>query len=283
MVKRNHKIMQPKEWTKFSHHAQLDVGLLHAYYVQHAYPRHSHDYYVISLIARGHQSFTHQGAKHLTPPGGVIFINPGEVHTGEAADQQGFELRSLYPTTSLMETAAFELTGHHQGLPFFKDVRVDHHWATNNILFLHKSIAQGASALESESRLLWTLTQLVKRYADISSTEQPLGKEKKAIQQARHYIDEYFAEGITLNQLAQKVALSPYYLLRVFHAEVGMPPYAYLESVRIRHAQRLIETGKPLAEVAMEVGFSSQSHLTRQFKKIIGVTPGQYAQQVRTS
>jgi len=284
MVKRKHgMIMQPKEWTKISHHAQLDVGLLHAYYVQHAYPRHSHDYYVISLIERGHQSFTHKGAKHLTPPGGVIFINPGEVHTGEAADQQGFELRSLYPTTSLMETAVFELTGRHQGLPFFKDVRVDHPWATNHILSLHEALLQEASELECESLFIWTFAQLIKRYADISSAEQPLGKETKAIQQARRHIDEYFAEGITLNQLAQLVSLSPYYLLRVFQAEVGMPPYTYLESVRIRHAQSLIEAGKPLAEVAIEVGFSSQSHLTRQFKKIIGVTPGQYAQQIHTS
>jgi AraC-like DNA-binding protein len=179
-----------------------------------------------------------------------------------------------------METAVFELTGHHQGLPFFKDVRIDQPWATHSVLSLHKALLQGTNALESESRLLWTLTQLIKRYADIGSNEQPLGKAKKAIQQARDYIDEYFAEGITLNQLAQQVALSPYYLLRLFHAEVGMPPYAYLESVRIRHAQRLIEAGKPLAEVAIEVGFSSQSHLTRQFKKIIGVTPGQYAQQI---
>jgi AraC-like DNA-binding protein len=60
-----------------------------------------------------------------------------------------------------------------------------------------------------------------------------------------------------------------------------MPPYAYLESVRIRHTQRLIKAGTTLAEVAAEVGFSSQSHMTRQFKKIIGVTPGQYAQHVR--
>ena len=276
-------MIQKKEWTKIWHHAQFDVGLLHAYYVQHAYPRHSHDYYVISLIERGRQSFTHKGTKHLTPPGGVIFINPGEVHTGEAADQRGFELRSLYPTTSLMETAVFELTGHSQGLPFFKDVRVDHHWAAKSVLSLHKAISQEASTLESESRLLWTLTQLIKRYANIGATEQPLGKERKVIQQARDYIEECFAEGITLNQLAQQVALSPYYLLRVFHAEVGMPPYAYLESVRIRHAQRLIETGKPLAAVAIEVGFSSQSHLTRQFKKIIGVTPGQYARQIHTS
>ncbi len=273
--------MQTKEWTKIWHNTQLDVGLLHAYYVQHAYPRHSHDYYVITLIERGHQSFTHKGTKHATPAGGVILINPGEVHTGEAADEQGFEMRSLYPTTAVMETATFELTGRHQALPFFKDVRVDHHWATNSILSLHRTIMQGTSTLEYESQFLWTLTQLIKRYANVSSTEKPLGKEKKAIQQVRHYIEEYFAEGITLNQLAQQVALSPYYLLRAFSAEVGMPPYEYLESVRIRHAQRLIETGKPLAEVAAEVGFSSQSHMTRQFKKIIGATPGQYAQQIR--
>ena len=105
---------------------------------------------------------------------------------------------------------------------------------------------------------------------------------KKAIQQARRYIEEYFVQGVSLHDLAQHVALSPYYFLRVFRAEVGMPPYAYLESVRIRHAQRLIETGKPLAQVAIEVGFSSQSHMTRHFKKIIGTTPGQCAQQVRS-
>lgn len=58
-----------------------------------------------------------------------------------------------------------------------------------------------------------------------------------------------------------------------------MPPDTYLESVRIRHAQRLIAEGKPLADVAAEVGFSSQSHLTHRFKRIIGVTPGQFAQQ----
>ena len=270
--------MQTKEWTKIWHNAQVGLGLLQAHYIQHAYPRHSHDYYVISLIERGRQSFTHNGTKHFTPPGGVILINPGAVHTGEAVDEQGFGLRSLYPTISHMQLAFYELTGRHQALPFFKDVRVS---ATNNVLSLHKAMMQGASTLECEARFIWTLAQLIKRYGDISSTEQKLGKEKIAVQQARHYIDEYFARGVSLNELAGHVALSPYYLLRVFRAEVGMPPYVYLESVRIRRAQRLIETGTPLAEVAAEVGFSSQSHMTRRFKKIIGATPGQYAAQAR--
>jgi AraC-like DNA-binding protein len=272
--------MQPKEWTKIAHHPQLDVELLHAYYVQHAYPRHSHDYYVLSLIERGRQSFTHQGTKYRTPPGGLILINPGAVHTGEAADTQGFELRALYPSIPLMETAAFELTGR-RALPHFKEVLVDHYWATNHISSLHRAILAGAGLLECESRILWMLTQLIKRYADIGSDEGHLGKEKRAIQQVRHYIDEHFAESVPLNRLAQLVSFSPYYLLRAFQAEVGMPPYAYLESVRICHTQRLIKAGMPLAEVAAEVGFSSQSHMTRQFKKIIGVTPGQYAQHIR--
>jgi AraC-like DNA-binding protein len=281
MVKIRHgESMQPPEWTKVAHHPHLDVELLHAYYVQHAYPRHSHDYFVLSLIERGRQSFTHKGTKYRTPPGGLILINPGVVHTGEAVDTQGFELRALYPSLPLMETAVFELTGR-RTLPFFKEVLVDHRWATNSISSLHKAILAGAGLLESESRVLWTITQLIKRYADVGSSEGHVGKEKRVIQQVRHYIEEHFAENITLNMLAQYVSLSPYYLLRAFRAEVGMPPYAYLESVRIRHTQQLIKTGIPLAEVAAEVGFSSQSHMTRQFKKIIGVTPGQYAQNFR--
>jgi AraC-like DNA-binding protein len=272
--------MQTKEWTKIAHHPQLDVELLHAYYVQHAYPRHSHDYYVISLIERGRQSFTHKGTKYRTPPGGLILINPGVVHTGEAADAQGFELRSLYPSTTLMETAVFELTGH-RTLPCFKEVRVDHRWSTNSISSLHKALLEGAAMLESESRILWMMTHLIKRYADIGLTERHLGKEKRTIQQVRQYMEEHFAENVSLHTLARHVSLSPYYLLRAFRAEVGMPPYTYLESVRIRHTQQLIKAGKSLAEVAAEVGFSSQSHMTRQFKQIIGVTPGQYAQHIR--
>jgi len=269
--------MQIKEWTKITHNAQLDVGVLHAHFVKHAYPRHSHDYYVISLIERGRQSFTHKGKKYTTPPGGVILINPDAVHTGEAVDSQGFELRSIYPTISYMQRAYYELTGHSGTIPLFAEVRVDHPWAARSVLSLHHALSEGKDVLECESRFIYTLTQLIKHCADAVSTDHKMGNEKIAIQKARRYIEEHFAQGIRLDELAQSVALSPFYLLRAFRAEVGMPPYAYLESVRIGHTQRLIENSKPLAEIAAEVGFSSQSHMTRSFKKIIGVTPGQYA------
>ena len=272
--------MQTKERTKIWHYAQLDIGGLQAYYVNHAFPRHSHDYYVICVIKSGLQSFTHKGAKHFTPPGGTILINPEAAHTGETNDENGFEMICLYPTVKHMQDVVFELTGYHLATPYFKDVRVDQLWLANRLSSLYRALSGNASPLECESRFTWTLAQLIKGFADVGFNEQLPKCERKAVRQARCYIEECFAQDITLTQLAEHVSLSPYYLLRVFHAEVGMPPYAYLESVRIRQAQRLIEAGKPLAEVAAEVGFSSQSHLTHRFKQIIGVTPGQYAQQV---
>ena len=268
------------DWTNLIHHEQLDVDFLQAFYVEHAFPKHSHDYYVICLIQRGVQSFTHKGAKLYTPPGGVIFINPDVAHTGEPADEKGFRMLALYPTIAHMQAAAYELTGKHQIRPFFKDVRVDHPWVLGNMVALHDAVQQNRSPLEIESRFTWTLAQMLKRYGDVQLKEQKLRQERFAIRQARHFIEEHFAEGIKLAQLAEHVALSPYYFLRVFGAEVGMPPHAYLESVRIRQAQYLIRQGQPLIDVAVDVGFSSQSHLTSRFKKIIGVTPGQYAQQL---
>jgi AraC-like DNA-binding protein len=269
--------MQGKEWAKTWHHAGLDIELLRGFYVDHTFPRHSHDYYVICVIERGHQSFTHRGTKLYTPPGGVILINPGAVHTGEAADEQGFEMLSLYPTGSHMQSALEQVTGSHQAPPFFSEVRVDHPWVADSLRGLHRALIQGAGALEYESRFTWTLAQLVKRFGDQNPNEPKPGTERQAVRQACRYIEERFAEGLSLTQLADHVALSPYYLLRVFRDQVGMPPYAYLESVRVRQAQRLIEAGRPLADVAAQVGFSSQSHLTRRFKQIVGVTPGQFA------
>lgn len=257
------------------------MGLLHAFYTHHAYPRHSHDYYVISVIERGFQSFTHCGTKYFTQPGGVILINPQAVHTGEPTDEHGFELRSLYPTAAHIQSVVGEFTGHQSSQPSFTVTQVYDDWTASHVLALHKSLSDGSSLLECEARFVDTIAGLIKRYGDIHSKAQRIGRERKAIQQSRRYIDEHFADGIRLKDLADHVSLSPYYLLHVFHAEVGMPPYVYLESVRIRHAQRLIEVGKPLIEVAFEVGFSSQSHFTHRFKRIIGVTPGQYAQKFK--
>jgi AraC-like DNA-binding protein len=84
---------------------------------------------------------------------------------------------------------------------------------------------------------------------------------------------------VSLSELAKACGSSPFHLARAFNVQLGLPPHAYLNNLRVMHAKRMIRTGTALAEVAYAVGYCDQSHLNRRFKKIVGVTPSQYAQR----
>lgn len=74
--------------------------------------------------------------------------------------------------------------------------------------------------------------------------------------------------------MANFAHMDKFRLVRTFSQMTGTTPYRYLESARVNRAQELLEQGMPLAEVALEAGFSDQSHLARAFRTRLGVTPG---------
>jgi AraC family transcriptional regulator len=82
----------------------------------------------------------------------------------------------------------------------------------------------------------------------------------------------------TLEQMAGLVQLSPYHFARQFKAATGLPPHQFLITRRVERAQQILRGrgGLSLAEVAIGVGFSDQSQLCFHFKRIVGVTPGQF-------
>ena len=98
---------------------------------------------------------------------------------------------------------------------------------------------------------------------------------------AREVLHDCLREGVTLESLAQQVGLNKFHLCRAFRDEVGLPPYAYLTHLRVARARRLLARGLGPAEVALEVGLYDQSQLNRHFKRIVGVTPGQFVRAVR--
>jgi AraC-like DNA-binding protein len=84
-----------------------------------------------------------------------------------------------------------------------------------------------------------------------------------------------------LAELAAEAGLSRYQLVRSFRAEVGMPPYAWLAQYRVARARVLLERGCRPAEAAVQTGFADQAHLTRWFRRVVGVTPGAYRSSVQ--
>ncbi len=91
------------------------------------------------------------------------------------------------------------------------------------------------------------------------------------------FIEQNFAEPITLSELSALCGLSLHRFVTVFRCQVGVPPHQYVCRMRVRHARALLRQGVPLAAVAVDAGFCDQSHLSRHFKRQCGVTPGHFA------
>jgi AraC family transcriptional regulator len=97
-----------------------------------------------------------------------------------------------------------------------------------------------------------------------------------------HTVIEYIMENLggnpTLEQMAAVADLSPYHFARQFKVATGLPPHQYVIARRVERAQHLLRANGELglAEVALRVGFPDQSHFSLHFKRIVGVTPGQF-------
>jgi AraC-like DNA-binding protein len=265
-----------EEWTHYFRDPELhDLEVLHARFVSHRFSRHSHDYFVIGYVESGIQAYTYRGARHVTPAGQIFFVNPSEVHTGEAAASEGYIYRTLYPRAELMEQVSLDVTGK-SVIPFFKEAVIQDKSLSDLLIGFHRALAQEESRLRVESLLFAALSQVVIRHSDPQMAPRFVGRERKAVARGRDYIEAHCGRDVSLSQLSRVVGLSPFHFARAFEKEIGLPPHAYLEAVRIRKARELLNGRVPIVEVALQLGYADQSHFTNRFKRALGITPGQY-------
>ncbi|GAN76897.1 AraC family transcriptional regulator [Acidisphaera rubrifaciens] len=116
---------------------------------------------------------------------------------------------------------------------------------------------------------------LLRHYADVAFREHRPGAFSPGLRRAIiDYIEANLAQTITLDDLAALAGLSSYHFARRFKAEFGMAPHSHVVARRVERAERLLKDGRmPLKLVAAECGFTDQSHLSRVFRRVRGVTP----------
>ncbi|MDE6662772.1 MAG: AraC family transcriptional regulator [Lachnospiraceae bacterium] len=84
-----------------------------------------------------------------------------------------------------------------------------------------------------------------------------------------------------IKDMARKIGISPYHMIRQFKAACGLTPHQFQIQCRVRKAQKLLEEGKSVTEAAYATGFCDQSHFDRCFNKIVRLTPSEYKQSVK--
>jgi len=158
----------------------------------------------------------------------------------------------------------------------FKEMEIQDRELYGQLRDLFSVLIQPGLALEKQSFFTATMAQLFNHYGEKTQVGDTAGTDRRAVAMARDFLEDNFAENISLVDLSVLVGFSPYHLLRIFSDQIGLPPHVYQTRVRIKRARTLLARGELLADVAAATGFADQAHFTRCFKTYMGVTPGRY-------
>ncbi|EFH82669.1 AraC family transcriptional regulator [Ktedonobacter racemifer] len=139
-----------------------------------------------------------------------------------------------------------------------------------------------AGKLYAQTAAQMLAVHLLQHYtcAPIHIKEISQGLTRQQVQRVTDFIQAHLSQDLTLEALAQQAGFSSYHFARLFRQTMGESPHQFVLRQRVERAQHLLKkTNEPLAHIALESGFANQSHLTRTFKRYLGLTPRGYRQQ----
>ncbi|WP_163870325.1 AraC family transcriptional regulator [Myxococcus eversor] len=274
-----HAVPTPRFWVR------PDIRGLeaqHASYTRHTFAPHSHDMFSLVSMDRGAEALLIRGNTVVAPAGRLFALNPGQMHSGRAADPGvGWTYRILYIAPEVMEAASRETASESRGPPDFAAPLIDDPALMRAFSLVFAGMVDpSTSTLEREADLLSLLVGLVNRHAASHGSSARATPCAPGVRRARALIEASVTRNISLTELAREARLSPWHFVRSFREQTGQTPQVYLRCLRVRHAQRLLATNMPMGEVALACGLADQSHLVKQFTRTLGVTPGEYRSAV---
>jgi AraC-like DNA-binding protein len=266
-----------KSWVQLNQDAETGIETIRAHFEGHAYDPHWHDSYLVGFTEQGVQQFSCRKVIHLSTPGQVFMLEPGEVHDGDAPAAEGFTYSMLYldPRWIERELRALHEMAPAECLPSFSKTLTQQPE-------LLAAIGNAFKALESKELRIVKQTALDQLL--ILLTEQVFWRMRQSIDprfpqvayRARDYLHEHMQDDVGLNELAQVTGVDRFRLTRAFKVTFGLAPHAYLIQLRLAKARHLLAQGFEPADVAIQLGFADQSHMGRWFRRAYGLTPAGY-------
>ena len=236
-------------------------------------------YEVSTVLAKPVASdWRYRGNSHQTASFGTSFMEPGETHHNTSITGPG-DFRVLVISPDALGRAATEFG--YLGTPHYREAQTFDRGLYRHFTRLHASLDGRATVLEQQSRFAECVRLLLEGWMESRSlVAKPVG-EPAAVRRMRSHLDEHYARNVTLEELAGVARLTRFHAIRVFSRHLGMPPHAYQLRRRVAQARELLRGGTPIAQVAADVGFYDQSHLSGYFRRSLGVTPGAYQRRER--
>lgn len=251
----------------------LGVELVYGNQVTHAFTRHTHRTLGLGVVEQGLRLYQCQGKSYQVKPG-QIFIIPPHCEHGCGSIDGSHTYRLLLIADETLQASG--LVGEQANYAFAQLV-INDQGLYARLRELYGKLTGDESDFVKKSLLLAVVGDVFELYAQTSPAKLECNPDiERAVGKVQSYIEENYAAVFLLEDIAQLAHISPYHLLRQFSRIVGIPPHIYQQQVRIRQAKQLLNQGCSILDTAMNTGFADQSHFSKVFKKLVGVTPGEY-------
>lgn len=242
------------------------------------YKSHSHPTFSIGAIDEGNSVFQSSFGTAQKITAGTLVIVPAYVeHSCNPMPNQAWSYQMLHLDLAWLNQlySEFQEQGLDLHIPQHKPLIIKDESLYEAFTEMNETLFDAQKLIfEKEQALLHCLIHLLLPHFILEEIQKPQYLYKDFL----NLIDVISSsEGfISLEELAQRVGLSRYAIIRLFKANVGLTPHAFQINLKINQAREQLKQGVPLAELAVNLGFSDQSHFHKAFKAHTGVTPRQF-------
>ncbi|HXU72847.1 MAG TPA: AraC family transcriptional regulator [Polyangia bacterium] len=227
------------------------------------------DSFLVGYYVQGSTELLHRGRKIPVTGNMACLYEPGElVRSGVRSSELGVFHCALAPRAAI-DRAAVDIRDDARAEGF--GLRLFGAEVAEAVQRFADAVVQNAPPMEQESDWLEVVALLLGSGGDVGDPPRVAARQ---VRHAREYLHAHVHGTVSLEDLASAVSASKYHLVHAFHRAVGMPPHRYHLLLRLGRARELLAEGVSQADVAIALGFSDQSHLSRAFKRAFGITPG---------
>lgn len=252
-----------------------DVQIVVGKSVVNSFPMHVHKKFCIGFIEKGNALFVHNKETVQLSNGCIYLLNPDEAHQIKPADPVGFSHIVFCFGFSFIRTYFSEILNQITDFRFnISLVRNDK--VSKGLIEFKRLLLSVKLDLDLDYQIMEIFSDLYPYCSFIQSNNINEKKQSENILKVCTYVKANCQKNISLHELAVYAGLSKFHFSRVFKNEVGISPYDYLIQSRLKLARDMLLNGQPLAEVALELGFTDQSHFSRFFRRNTGVPPAQF-------
>ncbi|WP_331774575.1 helix-turn-helix domain-containing protein [Sulfurospirillum sp. 1612] len=216
------------------------------------YKLHTHENICMCAISQGEMLFFHDGENILLKPAEIIVFNTNQPHClKDYHDITRYYILHLYKEAQLLPKIIKEPSCYEQFLTFC------------------------THALNGTSDGF--IDTFLKEY----QAPLPHANFDDDFEKIKNYIDANLEQSLSLEALAQKTKRNRSYLSRGFKKKYGLSPSRYIFNKRVHRSKTMLDEGKDITHIALELGFCDQSHFYKAFKSIFSITPNEYKQMKR--